>query len=177
MTYLLDGQESQRLQFRKIINSDYDKWLEFFRTPKTSEHWIYEKSTPEIECENWYQNQFRKYMKNEGGMNALIDKESNELVGHCGLQVLRVDDILEVEIGYSLLPTFWNKGYAAEAAKKCRDYAFENNLSKSLISIISLTNIASQKVAVNIGMTIDKTTLFEANKVNIFRVYSPKLFD
>ncbi len=177
MKYLLDGQESQRLQFRKIRNADYEKWVEFFRDPKTSEHWNYEKSTPEIECENWYQEQFKKYAKNEGGMNALIDKESNALLGHCGLQLLKVDGILEVEIGYSLLPAFWYKGYASEAAKKCRDYAFENNLSKSLISIISLPNIPSQQVAINIGMTLDKTTTYQANKVNIYRIYNPDLFD
>ncbi|MDC3133073.1 GNAT family N-acetyltransferase [Flavobacteriaceae bacterium] len=28
-------------------------------------------------------------------------------------------------MGYSLLPEFWNKGLATEAAKKCRDYALK----------------------------------------------------
>ncbi len=32
--------------------------------------------------------------------------------------------------------------------KKCRDYAFENNFSDSLISIVSLTNSPSANVAI-----------------------------
>ncbi|MBS1577911.1 MAG: GNAT family N-acetyltransferase, partial [Bacteroidetes bacterium] len=65
-------------------------------------------------------------------MNALIEKESGRLIGHCGLLVQTVDNITELEIAYSLLPEFWNKGYATEAASKCRDYAFENDFSDSL---------------------------------------------
>ena len=103
-------------------------------------------------------------------MNALIEKESGRLIGHCGLLVQIVDGIPELEIAYSLLPEFWNKGYAIEAAMKCRDFAFANNFSDSLISIISLTNIPSEKVALKNGMHIDKRTIYSNNEVNIFRV-------
>ncbi|MBS1576028.1 MAG: GNAT family N-acetyltransferase, partial [Bacteroidetes bacterium] len=82
-------------------------------------------------------------------------------------------NITELEIAYSLLPEFWNKGYATEAASKCRDYAFENDFSDSLISIISLTNIPSEKVALKTGMSVDKKTIYHHNEVNIFRVNKP----
>src|SRR5690606_32134123 len=114
--------------------------------------------------------QFLRYKNGLGGMNALIEKETGRLIGHCGLLAQSVDNIAELEIGYSLLPDFWNKGYATEAAKKCRDYAFENNFSASLISIISLSNIPSQKVAFKNGMKIDKQTTYNNNEVYIFRI-------
>ncbi len=170
MKYLLDGRETERLLFRKIKQSDFNTWLDFFKDPESSIHWVSENQTPENECENWYKKQFHRYENGLGGMNALIEKETGRLIGHCGLLVQIVDNITELEIGYSLLTEFRNKGYATEAAKKCRDFAFENNFSESLISIISLTNTPSQKVALKNGMKIDKQTIYNNNEVYIFRI-------
>jgi RimJ/RimL family protein N-acetyltransferase len=103
-------------------------------------------------------------------MNALIEKTTGKLVGHCGLLIQKVDNITELEIGYSLLPAFWNKGFASEAAMKCRDVAFERDYALSLISIISLSNTASARVAQKSGMTIDRQTVYNDNDVNIFRI-------
>ncbi len=106
--YLLDGQETDRLIFRKIQESDFDQWLEFFKDTRTSEHWIEEKESPERECIKWYEKQFGRYKNGKGGMNALIEKKNGKLVGHCGLLVQTVDGSQELEIGYSLLPEFWS---------------------------------------------------------------------
>lgn len=171
MKYLLDGEETNRLVFRKISESDYNAWLKFFEDPQTSIHWMEEKVAPLIACQKWYEKQFWRYENNRGGMNALVEKSSGKLIGHCGLLVQTVDEISELEIGYSLLPDFWNKGYAFEAASHCRDYAFKNDFSKSLISIISLSNVPSQKVALKNKMTIEKETIYNGNKVYIFRVF------
>jgi RimJ/RimL family protein N-acetyltransferase len=174
MKYLLDGQQTNRLIFRKIKNSDFNDWLEFFKDPATSEHWISAKESPEAECEKWYAYQFYRYENDKGGMNALVEKENGKLIGHCGLLVQVVDGIAELEIAYSLLPGYWGKGYATEAAEKCKNFAFENNLSQSLISIVSLPNIPSAKVALKNGMNIDKVTVYNGNTVNIFRINKPK---
>lgn len=170
MKYLLEGQKTERILFRKIRQSDFDDWLEFYKDPNTTKHWIAAFESPEKECENWYTRQFYRYKNNLGGMNALIEKKTGKLIGHCGLLVQTVDNITELEIGYSLLPTFWNKGFATESARKCRDFAFERNFSDSLISIISLTNKTSEKVAINNGMSVDKKTVYRDNQVNIFRI-------
>ena len=103
-------------------------------------------------------------------MNVLINKKTNELVGQCGLLVQTVDEIKELEIGYSILPNHWRKGYATEAARKCKAYAKKNNFAESLISTIHIDNIPSQKVAINNGMSLDKTTVYDHNPVHIFRI-------
>ena len=171
MKYLLENQETERILFRKIKASDYNDWLEFHKNPITSLHWVSDLKSPEDACQDWYEKQFYRYKNNLGGMNALIEKETGKLIGHCGLLVQTVDEITELEIGYSLLPDFWNKGFATESAKKCKDFAFENNFSESLISIISLTNKPSESVAIKNGMTVDKVTEYNKNKVNIFRIH------
>jgi len=79
--------------------------------------------------------------------------------------------IAELEVGYSLLPVFRNQGYATEAAGKCKDFAFENELSESLISIISITNAPSANVALKNGMHPEKQTIYNQNQVTIFRIH------
>jgi ribosomal-protein-alanine N-acetyltransferase len=172
MKYLLHDQESERLVFRAVQESDFPAWLAFHQDPRTSEHWISQKESPERECEKWYEKQRYRYENNLGGMNALVAKEHGRLVGYCGLLVQMVDENIELEIAYSLLPEFWNKGYALEAAKHCKDFAFRHNLAPSLISIISLSNVPSANVARKIGMEIEKTTTYNDNTVHVFRIRS-----
>lgn len=171
MKYLLDQNETERLLFRKIQDTYFDVWLEFHKDPSTSLYWKGEKEAPETECRKWYEKQYWRYENDLGGMNALIEKHSGKLIGHCGLIVQNVDGNTELEIAYSLLPAYWNKGYAAEAAMKCRDTAFANNYSDSLISIINTTNIPSQKVALKVGMQVEKQTIYNGNEVDIFRIW------
>jgi len=84
--------------------------------------------------------------------------------------VQEVDGIQELEIGYTIIPAYWNQGYATEAARKCKEFAFENNFADSIISIIHVENIRSEMVARKNGMQLDKTTSFKGFPVNIFRI-------
>ncbi len=171
MKFLLDGSETTRLHFRKINNSDFKPWLDFFKDPSSFAHWAGEYEKPELECQKWFKRQAERYEQDEGGMNALIEKSSEALVGFAGLLIQRVDEKTELEVAYSLLPNFRNKGFASEAARKSRDFAFENDFGASLISIVSLTNTPSAKVAVKNEMKIEKQTVYKENPVNIFRVH------
>jgi len=170
MKYLLNGQESKRLWFRQVSELHVQEWLTFFENPITSQFWIANKDLPEIDCREWYRKQRTRYQNDLGGMNALINKITGKLVGHAGLLVQEVNGIQELEVAYSLVPEFWHQGYATEAAKKCKDYAFQNDFSPSLISIISLTNLPSEAVARKNGMVVDFETCYNENRVNIFRI-------
>lgn len=171
--YLLDGQESERLYFRKVLPSDFDTWLPFFYDPDSTKYWDGVPKDPRQACKEQFERIFERYQKNLGGMNALILKENNDLVGFCGLLLQEVDGVQEWEIGYALLPLYRKQGFAVEAARKCKDYAFENRLAPSLISIIQIHNLPSQKVALNNGMQNTKETVYKDNPVYIFRVTAP----
>jgi RimJ/RimL family protein N-acetyltransferase len=170
MKYLLTGLSTDRLIFEKVNELHCNQWLKFFEDPRTSLHWVEERDSAIDACQKWYEKQRWRYENNKGGMNALIEKASGKLVGHAGLLVQTVDEISELEIGYSLLPEFWNKGYAIEAASFCKQHAFAERFSDSLISIISLSNLASQNVATKNGMAIEKQTNYNGNEVYIYRV-------
>lgn len=172
--YSLEGEETERLIFRPVETSDFDTWLEFCKYPDSlkyifSQNQLKEEN-PIKRCEIWFERVFNRYQNGLGGMNALIDKQTHLLVGQCGLLIQTIDDIEELEIGYSLMPAFRGKGYAIEAAQKCKNFAFENNFRNSLISTIHIDNHASAKVALANGMILDKTTVSHGDPVHIFRI-------
>ena len=171
MKYLLDKQESERLRFRKLLPSDFDKWVEFMKNPVSTEYmWLTNSSDPAEKCKVWFDRVFSRYEINKGGMNVLIHKQSGDFVGQSGLLFHSIDGIEELEIGYAIMPQFRGQGFATEAAKKCRDFAFENNLKDSLISIINPGNTYSMKVAANTGMTLDKKISKDGRHFNIYRI-------
>ena len=171
MKYLLTGQETDRLKFRLLNRDDFNTWLDLFKDKSVGEFLgMANLSSPQEQCEKWFDLCNNRYENDLGGMNVLIDKSTSQLVGQCGLLIQEVDGVKELEIGYSVLPKYWNKGYATEAARKCRDFAFSNSYTDSLISIVHIANIKSEKVALKNGMTKSKQTVFKDMPVNIFRM-------
>ncbi|HTJ49534.1 MAG TPA: GNAT family N-acetyltransferase [Cyclobacteriaceae bacterium] len=170
MNYLLDGEESDRLRFRKLEPTDFKSWLPFFENPLSDRYWSGVKLSPEEGCKLWLNKTFERYANNKGGMNVLIDKSSGSFIGQCGLLVQTVDDLEELEVGYSILPAYWNKGYATEAARMCMHYAFTNNFRDSIISIIHENNVESEKVALKNNLILEKRTTYKDNPVKIYRI-------
>jgi [ribosomal protein S5]-alanine N-acetyltransferase len=101
-------------------------------------------------------------------MWATLDKPSGELIGRCGLLAWNLDGQLEVEVGYHLASAFWGRGLATEAAKTIRDYGMDRLGFDRLISIIKPDNLASQKVALKIGMHHEKDTMVKQWPVRVY---------
>lgn len=174
MKYLLTGETTKRLMFRLVDHSYFNEWLEFFNHPDSARFLgLQNITTPYEQCREWFSRVEGRYQNDLGGMNALIDRDTGRFIGQCGLLIQEIDGMKELEIGYSILPQFWNKGYATEAAIKCRDFAFQKNFTASLISIINTENIRSEKVAIKVGMLKTKSTEFRNMPVNIFRINKP----
>lgn len=167
MKYLLTGQETERLKFRLLKPKDFDSWMDLFKAKNIAKYLDLDLNLSESEmCKIWFDKVFYRYENDLGGMNVLIDKKTNRLVGQCGLLIQTIDDIERLEVGYSILPKFWNQGYASESATKCKNFAFENQLADSLISMIHIDNLSSEKVALKNGMSFEK----RLGSFNIFRI-------
>lgn len=67
-----------------------------------------------------------------------------------------VDGFSFWEVGYLFQRDFWGQGYATEAARACRDYAFSQLGAAAVYSIIKPSNLASQGVAKRCGMTPER---------------------
>jgi RimJ/RimL family protein N-acetyltransferase len=171
MRYLMEGQETERLLFRLLRTDDYDSWRPFFDSEESVRFMgLQHIPDPDDRCRQWFDIVLGRYENDKGGLNVLIDKKTKVFIGQCGLLIQEVDGKEELEIGYSLLPTYWKLGYATEAAIQCKKYAFESNFSDSLISIIHQENYRSIRVATKNGMKYEKHTVFKEMPVNIYRI-------
>ena len=164
----IDGLKTERLTFKRVSLADFDVWMEFFNSEEALRFFPYSAGDREG-CKAWLTRQEDRYAATGSGLNWLIN-DKGEKVGQCGLLTQTVDDIQELEIGYSFIPRFWGNGYATEAAKACKNFAFERNLNDHLISIIDVENIPSQRVAERNGMKRWKTTTFHDLDVYIYRI-------
>jgi len=171
MKYTLDKQETERLKFRLLNIADFDACIKLFEDIEVCRFLGVDKiETPKERCRLWFEMTFERYKNGLGGQNILLDKETNTIIGQCGLLVREIEGKKEIEIAYSILPEYRKKGYATESTEKCKNFAFENKFSESLISIIHTENINSEKVAKKNGMRKDKKTEFKGMSVNIYRI-------
>lgn len=171
MKYTLEGHETERLQFRLLTQEDFNVWVELFEDMEVSRFLGVDKiDTPKERCQLWFDLTFNRYKNNLGGANVLLDKTTHKIIGQCGLILREMEGKQEIEIAYSILPSHRKKGYAAEATEKCKEIAFKNNFSQSLISIIHTENSNSIKVAMNNGMKNSNTINYNGMLVHIYRI-------
>jgi len=83
---------------------------------------------------------------------ALIETDSDHLIGHLGLR--RLDELGgETELLYALHPSSHGKGYATEGARAALEFGFEVLKLPRIIALAAPENAASLKVMENVGMT------------------------
>ncbi|MDH4089682.1 MAG: GNAT family N-acetyltransferase [Cyclobacteriaceae bacterium] len=166
-----DKLESARLVTRMLTENDIPIWADFFADKEAVEFFPAFVLSSNLEsARHWVDKQLKRYADNRFGLQALIDRKSNDFVGQCGLIRQEVDDKEEVEVGYHIFKKYWGQGFAPEAARLFIDYAFQHDLTASVISIIDRKNIKSQRVAEKNGLAMEKETKWSGLDVYIYRI-------
>jgi ribosomal-protein-alanine N-acetyltransferase len=166
-----DHLESARLKTRFLTPSDAPVWSEFMNDKVATE--LFPASFFSLDkdpAEAWVEAQINRYNSFRYGLQAILHKQSGEFLGMCGLLLQEVDGEKEIEVGYHFLRKHWGNGYAPEAAKLFLEYAFEHNLASSVISIIDVRNLKSQRVAEKNMLQREKTTRWREMDAYIYRI-------
>lgn len=142
--------ETERLYLRELNQADFHSLCRILQDEDTM--YAYEGAFSDHEVQEWLDRQISRYQKWNFGLWAVILKETDGMIGQCGLtmQPWKGEEVLE--IGYLFERAHWHKGYAIEAARACKKYAFEILKADEVCSIIRNTNTASQNVAIRNGM-------------------------
>lgn len=102
----------------------------------------------------WLDRMIERYREDGFGLWAVILRSTGEMIGQCGLTRQRILGENVIEVGYLFNRTHWHRGYAIEAARACRDHAFDALGAERLYAQVRDTNLASMNVAIRLGMTV-----------------------
>lgn len=150
--------ETDRLLLRMFSEDDLDNLARIYADPDVMRYLSGHPLTRE-EAAGWL-NYFLKGWEEYGfGWWALILKENNQLIGHCGLQFIHVTP--EVEVTYGLAKEYWRKGLASEAARVCLRYGFEELKLDRIYALADPGNTGSHRVMERVGMKYDKTEYYK----------------
>jgi RimJ/RimL family protein N-acetyltransferase len=92
----------------------------------------------------------------------VIHRADAMLIGLCGFSDGFPPD---VEIGWRLLPDYWGRGLATEAAKATLEYGFRTWNFPRVIAVAQTPNRASIRVMEKIGMTFDNAFIHKGAEV------------
>lgn len=142
--------ETPRLQLREMVWDDKESIAAILQDERVM--YAYNGAFSEEETDAWIERQRQRYKEYGFGLWAVLQKESSQVIGQCGITMQEYKDRLVPEIGYLFACKHWHKGYATEAATACREYGFKTLRFEALYSIIRDTNLASMQVAIRNGM-------------------------
>ena len=147
--------ETERLLMRGFLKQDIDPIATILSDPFVMHYMPGGKPLQRQRVVTVLNNMINHWDIHGFGRWAVICMADNKFIGQCGLEYL--SEINEIEVLYLLDRSYWNKGYATEAANASLSYGFEK---KNLIRIIALAvpdNVASIRVMEKLGMVYEKT--------------------
>jgi [ribosomal protein S5]-alanine N-acetyltransferase len=153
--------ETDRLILRHFHVADTEPMMSVFGDSEVMRFGSGTKSREEVEA--WLKKCLEDYFAKWGfGLWAVVEKESEQVIGYCGLtRFPDIDGQQEIEVGYRLARAYWGRGYASEAALAVRDYAFATLNLQRLIAIVDPENAASIRVAEKIGLRYEKDVMLK----------------
>lgn len=146
--------ETSRLQLRDIGMCDLDIMYALDSDPLVAEAIGGGPKSLEV-VKGYIQFVNQQYVENGFGRWAIVLKETNnEVIGWAGLKIehnVNNHDSF-YDIGYRLLPKYWNQGFATEASLAVLEYGFEMLHCNKICAYAVENNPASIRVLEKIGL-------------------------
>ena len=151
--------QTARLSFRDFTIDDYDAVHAYASDPEVTRYTAFGPNTPE---------QTRGFLQLASEQSssadrahytfALIHKETNELIGSCGL--MRSDtNGPQYSFGYVLSKEWWRQGLASEATLALMKFGFGGLRAHRLWAHVFLGNTGSEKVLQKLGFRYEGCAL------------------
>lgn len=160
--------ETERLLLREMTEQDYEALYAVLADSDIMQHYPY--TFDEKRVRGWIAKNMERYSIFGFGLWAVTLKTTGEMIGDCGLTMQMIGDVIKPEIGYHIRKNQQRKGYAGEAARACRDWAFTNTPFQIIYSYMKYTNVGSYSTAIANGMKL--VDEFEDDVNSITKVYA-----
>ena len=159
--------ETNRLLLRDMEKTDAPALFEMDSNPEVMK-FLGTPSQSLQESEQMIQYIRDQYVRNGIGRWAIQHRETGAFMGWCGIKYLDDRVINEKtnfhDLGYRLLPAYWQQGYAFEAAEACCTYAFEVMKLSTLVGMVDVANTGSCRIMEKLGFQTIEDFYYETQK-------------
>lgn len=147
--------ETDRLRLRVLTFDDAEFVLGLLNEPSFIRN-IADRGVRTIDQARDYiqKGPLASYEKFGFGLWLIEAKSSTTPIGICGL--LKRDTLDHVDIGYALLPEFWSKGYAFEAASGVMSYAGNILGLHRVLAVVNPDNSSSIRLLEKMGFRFER---------------------
>lgn len=168
--------ETERLIIRELSVNDISRMYQIYQSKEIREFVDDIDDYLAIEIEK-----HRAYIKNVYtfygyGYWGVFDKNTQELIGRCGIQNNIIDDVPEIELGYLIATSHWGKGFGHECTEAVLDYAINELHIPRIVAQIDRRNERSIKLASDLGMEFEKVITKDGHSCDLY-VITPKIFN
>lgn len=150
--------ETERLILRQFTDDDVDAVFGIIGDPLTMKY--YPQKFSREDALRWVNKSQERYRTDGFGLFAVVLKATAEVIGNCGVVRQDVEGESFLEVGYHFRRDHWGHGYATEAARACRNYAFSSLGAANVVSFILAENTPSRRVAERNGMKVERQVIF-----------------
>ena len=145
------GLETARLALRPLSGADLDAAHRVSNDPLVRRYLWDDEPVAKAAIEGAISRSLKTFAELGFGLFGVrLRAGDGELTGYCGL--LRVEKTERVELLYALLPRWWGKGLATEAARVCLQFAFEEADLARVVAGVDPPNTASLRVIEKLEM-------------------------
>ena len=158
---------------RKLTEEDVDNIFLLDSNPDVMKYVGVSPITEKEESAKMVDNILNQYKNNGTGRLAVIENESHQFIGWCGIKLLtdEVNGFKNVyELGYRFLPEFWGKGYATESAIASLDFGFNQLNADKIYAYADVGNESSNHILLKLGFENKGTFLDKGDICNWYEL-------
>ncbi len=147
--------ETERLILREFLTSDDEAFFEMDSNPEVHKYLGNNPINTIEQARVVIASILKQYEDNGIGRWAVIEKDSGNFIGWSGLKYITEYEnnyIHFYDVGYRLMPKFWNNGYTTESAKAVIEYGFSQLKLKEIIGTANVENVKSRKALEKCGL-------------------------
>jgi [ribosomal protein S5]-alanine N-acetyltransferase len=160
--------ETKRLILREITTGDAEQAYLLNLDPEVIRY-TGDEAFKSVEEAKDFLEKYESYKKYGFGRWGVIDKNTNEFLGWCGLKYS--PDSNEHDVGFRFFKKHWGKGYATESALVCLDLGFNKFNMPFIVGRAAKENLASIKVLKKIGLTYLKDEMCHHDPAEIYIIH------
>ena len=144
---------TERLILREIEEYDFFDMFEYARIPYVGPTAGWQPHTNPNETKSIIRMFQGKKRYGQLGVFAIVLKNTNKMIGTVELHTYTANH--KAELGYTVSPYYWGKGYAVEASQKLISWGFEVLGLKRIECSAFVTNTQSRRVCEKLGLTYE----------------------